>query len=150
MSSTTENYTGVYDMSGGAWEYVMGYTTGASTVGGSSSITSLYSNFFTDTTYTKYWDKYTSTVQTNYNNRILGDATGEMGPFGSEKDPDGVTRYKSSWYKDFAYFAHSSTPWFDRGGLWDSGTNGGSFAFHVHTGGVVTYIGFRIVLTPNN
>ena len=59
VASTTGNKTGIYDMSGGAWEYVAGYTTGASTVGGSSGITSLYSNFFTDSTYTKYWDKYT-------------------------------------------------------------------------------------------
>ena len=41
VASTTNNYSGIYDMSGGAWEYVMGYTTGATTVGGTSGITSL-------------------------------------------------------------------------------------------------------------
>ena len=110
VASTTNNYTGIYDMSGGAWEYVMGYTTGATTVGGTSGITNLYSNFFSNSSYSKYWDKYTLTAETNYNNRILGDATGEMGPFGSEKDPDGGTRNKSSWYKDYAYLVSSSTP----------------------------------------
>ena len=148
VASTTNNYTGIYDMSGGAWEYVMGYTTGATTVGGNSSITSLYSNFFSDSTYLKYWDKYTSTVNTNYNNRILGDATGEMGPFGSEKDPDGATRYKSSWYKDYSYFVNSSYPLFIRGGNWNIGTSAGAFAFYYHTGGTGTDISFRIVLVP--
>ena len=103
-------------MSGGALEYVAAYTTGSSTVGGNSGITSLYPDFFTNTTYTKYWDKYTSTTETQFNNRILGDATGEMGPFGNEKDPDNGTRQKSSWYKDYANFAYSSYPWFNRGG----------------------------------
>ena len=148
ISSTTGNYTGIYDMSGGTWEYVMGYTTGTSTVGGSSGITSLYANFFSDTTYTKYWDKYTSTSASNYNNRILGDTTGEMGPFGSQKDPDNNTRNKSSWYGDYASFARSSNPWFSRGGAWADGVNAGDFAFYHDTGGIYSYLGYRIILTP--
>ena len=148
VASTTGNKTGIYDMSGGAWEHVAGYTTGATTVGGSSGITSLYSNFFTDSTYTKYWDKYTSTTNTNYNYRLLGDATGEMGPFGSEKDPDGGTRNKSSWYGDYANFVHSSSPWFLRGGLWYDGSESGAFAFYYSTGGSITIGSFRVVLTP--
>ena len=147
VASTTGNYTGIYDMSGGSWEYVMGYTTGASTVGGSSGITSLYPNFFSDSTYTKYWDKYTSTVNTNYNNRILGDATGEMGPFGSQKDPDGGTRYKSSWYDDYAGFVNTSSSWFYRSSNWTHGVKTGSFAFNDSTGGTNIGIGYRIVLT---
>ena len=149
VASTTGNKTGIYDMSGGAWEYVAGYTTGASTVGGSSGITSLYSNFFTDSTYTKYWDKYTSTTNTQYNNKILGDATGEMGPFGSEKDPDGGTRNKSSWYGDYAFFTNLSSSWFIRSGYWITGTESGIFAFYGITGESYYYITYRIVLTPS-
>ena len=148
VASTTNNYTGIYDMSGGSWEYVMGYTTGTTTLGGNSYITSLYPNFFSDSAYSKYWDKYTSTAYTNYNNRILGDATGEMGPFGSELDPDGGTRIKSSWYKDYARFAPSVTPWFIRGGSWFNGTASGTFAFDSETGGTITCISYRIVLAP--
>jgi hypothetical protein len=148
VASTTNNYTGIYDMSGGAWEYVMGYTTGATTVGGTSSITSLYSNFFSDNVYTKYWDKYTSTANTNYNNRILGDATGEMGPFGSEQDPDGTTRNKSSWYKDYALFANSSGAWFLHGGRWNYGNTSGIFAFSDASGGMGVNASYRIVLAP--
>ena len=148
VASTTNNYSGIYDMSGGAWEYVMGYTTGATTVGGSSGITSLYPNFFSNSAYSKYWDRYTSTVNTNYNNRILGDATGEMGPFGSEKDSDNNTRYKSSWYKDHAWFANSSGNLLLRGGGWHDGTSTGVFAFNGNSGGTNTNISFRIVLAP--
>ena len=148
VASTTNNYSGIYDMSGGAWNYVIGYATGAINVGGSSDITSLYPNFFSDSTYSKYWDKYASTANTNYNNRILGDATGEIGPFGSEKDSDGTTRNKSNWYKDYSHFAHSSRPWFVRDGLWNDGTASGTFAFSNNSGDTYSSISFRIVLTP--
>ena len=148
VASTTGNRSGIYDMAGGAWEYVAGYTTGASTVGGASGITSIYSDFFTNSIYTKYWDKYTSTTDTQFNNRILGDATGEMGPFGNEKDPDNVNRQKSSWYGDLAHVASSSDPWFLRGGNWYFGTASGAFAFGNRSGTTITDYSFRVVLTP--
>ena len=146
VASTTNNYSGIYDMSGGAWEYVMGYTTGATTVGSSSNITNLYPNFFSNSTYLKYWDKYISVVNTDYNNRILGDATGEMGSFGREKDPDNNTRYKSSWYRDHADFANNSYSWFGRGGIWTYGAASGTFSFVSITGGNSVAFSYRIVL----
>ncbi len=149
VASTTGNNTGIYDMAGGAWDYVMGYTTGASTVGGSSGITGLYPDFFNDSTYTKYWDKYISTSLTQYNNRILGDATGEMGPFGSEKDPDGGTRNKSSWYMDYAHFVYNARPWFSRSGYCKNGNSTGMFAFYNYDGNSNTDSSFRVVLTPS-
>ena len=150
ISSTTGNYSGIYDMSGGAWEYVMGYTTGSSIgVGGASTITTLYPTFFnTDSEYMKYYDKYTATVNTNYSNRILGDAIGEIGPFFSETDPDGISRYKSSWYGDYPVFISNSHPWLGRGGCWLNGTGSGAFAFSNSTGCVDTGTAFRVVLTP--
>ena len=149
-ASTTGNITGVYDMSGGAWEYVMGYTTGASTEGGTSKITTIYPDFLTNSSWSKYYDKYTatSTAWTEYNNRILGDATGEMGPFASTADPDGNSRYKSSWYQDYAHFVGSSQPWFYRGGYYIHGVEAGSFAFNHRPGGVHSTISFRLVLAP--
>ena len=148
VASTTGNKSGIYDMSGGAWEYVMGYTTGATTEGGSSGITTLHSDFYTNSNWNKYYDKYSSTSVNNYNKRILGDATGEMGPFGSQKDPDNKTRRKSSWYKDYASFVYASYPWFIRGCHWYNGSNAGDFAFSESTGGTYTSVGYRIVLTP--
>ena len=148
VASTTGNKTGIYDMSGGAWEQVAGYTTGATTVGSSSGITSLYPDFFNDSAYTKYWDKYISTASAQYNNRILGDATGEMGPFGNIIDPDSTSRYKSSWYQNFAYFANATDSWFLRSGAWYHGITSGSFAFTRSPGDAHANYTFRIVLTP--
>ena len=148
VASTTNNYSGIYDMSGGAWEYVMGYTTGATTVGGTSNVTSLYPNFFNDSVYSKYWDRYTSTVSTNYNNRILGDATGEMGPFESEKELDGTTRYMSSWYHNYSHFATASKPWYRRGGYLNNGIDAGVFAYGCNNETLYNYASYRIVLAP--
>jgi len=148
VASTTGNYTGIYDMSGGAGEYVIGYTTKASSVGGSSGITNLYSNFFTDDTYTKYWDSYSSVSANDFNDRILGDATGEIGSFESQTDPNGNTIRKSSWYSDYALFVYLDYPWFVRSGGYSHGTLAGAFALTSDTGDNYTYDGFRIVLTP--
>ena len=139
-ASTTGNITGIYDMSGGAWEYMASYID--SELGNSG--------FTSDpvTTYGKeYFDKYsnTSTV-TSYNNRILGDATGEMGPFYYYKDGDGNTRYHNSWYADDSFFVDSGYPWFHRGGLYNSGVIASQFYFARFKGGTDSGVGFRLVL----
>ena len=147
VSSTTGNYTGIYDMSGGASDYVMAYAINGTV--DNSGITDLYEDFFNDITYTKYWDKYTTTVNTNFSNRILGDATGEMGPFMTETDIDGNKRNKSSWYRDFSYFLSTSVPWTSRGSHSSNGTGAGIFAFRaLYAGDARLSITYRIVLTP--
>jgi len=147
LASTTANITGIYDMSGGAHEYVMGYNESASSVGGSSGLTTIYGDFFTGTDWEKYYDKYKSTSNVLYSNRILGDATGEMGPFGNVTDPDKITRARTSWYGDYSIFVTAADPWFNRGGAWASGDSAGIFVFS-STAEAITNISFRIVLTP--
>jgi len=152
-ASTTGNITGIYDMSGDSWEYVMGYNTNATKAGGESGITSLYSEFFTNSEWNKYYDRYSnnSTSMVTYNKRILGDATGEMGTFGlpSAADPDGTKdRQRGSWYSDWAHFVTKDYPWFKRGGYYVNGNLAGIFAFHYQTGQNVASHGFRVVLTP--
>jgi hypothetical protein len=73
-----------------------------------------------------------------------------MGSFFNEKDPDGTTRYKSSWYGDYAIFADSGSPWFKRGGSWHYGSSAGTFAFNYYTGGTYPHYSFRIVLAPTS
>ncbi len=147
-AATTGNISGVYDMSGGAWEYVMGYTNQATKLGGDSGIQVLYPKFFESKEWQKYYDSYESTISIQYNNRILGDATGEMGPFGEELDLDNYTRYRNSWYKDYAFFVQSSDSWFNRGGIWTAGSTAGVFAFDNPNGKASSYYSFRIVLAP--
>ncbi len=139
-ASTTGNITGIYDMSGGAWEYVAGYMSSSSDASG----------FTSDelNTYSKYLDIYPSnSTITSYNNRILGDATGEMGPFYDYADNDGGSRYHNSWYEDRSYFIASSHPWFLRGGTYVYGVLAGQFYFYRYTGSISTYGGFRLVLS---
>lgn len=149
-ASTTGNITGIYDMSGGAREFAMGYNVKATTVGASSGITTHYSNFFTSSEWDKYYDKYenASSSYTVYNNRILGDATGELGPFATITDPDTTARQRSSWYNDFARMPYAGSPWFLRGYQLNTGTGSGIFAFQGSNGGANTAYSFRIVLAP--
>lgn len=150
-STTTGNITGIYDMAGGAGEYVMGYNQNATTVGGSSGIVKAYPDFFANNAWSKYYDIYSNETTNDmaYNKRILGDATGEMGPFANIADSDGKTRHHSSWYKDLAHFVTPSASWFVRGGSWQDGVEAGIFAFTSTNGGAYAWNSFRIVLTPS-
>ncbi len=105
LASTTDNISGIYDMSGGIDEYVAGYIDG--NVGNSGLTLDEIRN-----TYNKYIDVYaSSSAATTYSNRMLGDATGEMGPFYYNG-----SNYRNNWYDDYSYFVDSSSPWFRRGG----------------------------------
>lgn len=134
-ASTTGNITGIYDMSGGAWEYMAAYmATGRSG--------------FTDSELTanaKYLDVYPSnSTTTSYNNRILGDATGEMGPFYSYQ------YCYNNWYADRSYFVFSTYPWFGRGGHYDVGVLAGQFSFGRNTGEARSNHTARLVLAATN
>ena len=142
LASTTGNISGVYDMSGGAHEYVAGYMSGQ--LGSSGFSATTLANYDS-----KYYDVYSSSsTMTSYQYRILGDATGEMGPFKTYLDGDNNSRYHNSWYGDSSYFVDSTYPWFYRGGLYDHGVLAGQFYFNRSTGGAYTDVGFRIVLSP--
>ncbi len=134
LASTTGNITGIYDMSGGAFEYVAGYRDG--TVGGSGLTLEEIRN-----TYSKYIDVYANnSEQTTYSNRILGDATGEMGTFYASGG------YLNNWHGDYSNFTDSSRPWFNRGGHYGYGSHAGQFNFEGNTGSAGRYHSARLVL----
>ena len=140
-ASTSGNISGVYDMSGGAWEYVSAYITGKP--GSSGFSTTTLADYDS-----KYFDTYNaSSAISTYQYRILGDATGEMGPFKQYLDGDNSPRWHSSWYGDYSPFVDSSYPWFTRGGLYISGVLAGIFFFNSQTGGTANEGGFRLVLS---
>ena len=142
LGNTTGNISGIYDLSGGAWEYMSSYITGK--LGSSGFTTTTIANYDS-----KYFDKYNELSNvTNYQYRILGDATGEMGPFKNFKDGDSGLRYHSDWYGDFSYFVDSSYPWFYRGGHYTHGVLAGAFHFQRNTGETDARATSRIVLTP--
>ena len=128
-SSTTGNVYGVYDMAGGAWEYVMGMLKTEDGTGLTYS-----SSGFTASTLpfgSKYVDACTyGTLNTDYTRRILGDATGE-------------TR---GWYSDYADFPSSPSSFFFRGGNSLNGSNAGVFYFNISSGRANSFIAFRSTL----
>ena len=137
-ASTTGNMSGIYDMAGGTIEYMAAYISGVS---GSSGFSTLPIG--------KYVDIYdASSATTTYNYRILGDATGEMGPFGLNTVISDKTYNQSSWYADISAFVHSGEPWFLRGGDRNLGTRAGAFYFLREKGGTNNAICFRLVLAP--
>ena len=116
--STSGNITGVYDMSGGAFEYVMG----------NYNKTAGYSGLTVSGVPAEHIDIYSgNSVSASH----LGDATGET----------------AGWYSDHATFVNSSSPWFERGGFNGPGVYSGVFNFNLYTGQGHTYYGFRAVLS---
>ena len=140
-ASTTGNITGIYDMSGGSWEYTASFKSGAYGSSGFNATTLKSYN-------SKYYDEYNGSSElTTYSKRILGDATGEMGPFYYYQDSDNNLRPHNNWYADRAYFVESSDSCFDRGGGYSEGLLVSQLHFARNTGAAFTNISLRLVLT---
>ena len=120
LSSTTGNVYGIYDMSGGVHEYVMGvYGTNGSPATGESG--------FTEFPESKYYNLYTTTSANNSN---IGDALYET----------------SEWNNDYASFVSSSYPFFPRGGNYYDTSSAGVFYFINDNGYSYRSSGFRVCL----
>ena len=108
-ASTTHNIYGVYDMSGGAMEYVAAYVDN-----GHSNLTTYGQSIINADI--KYKDVYTvgssDSTANNYeaNKNKYGDAVYETS-----------SSYESfnSWYGDYSYAVVPATVWFRRGGHYD-------------------------------
>ncbi len=128
-ASTTGNIYGIYDMSGGAWEYVMGnYNDRISSAG------------FSSMPEAKYYDKYTGTnSDSDFTKYHLGDATKE------------TLKAKSSggnaWYQDASFSVYSSNPWVGRGGTCAAGATAGVFYFNIGNGGSLYNRSFRVAFS---
>ena len=146
-------------MSGGSWEYMMGvmlYSDNqTSCAGRDATYTSGFAGPYCNTTGSasghafpekKYYDTYAyGTDDEHYNRRILGDATGEMGPFSNATYGTQV-RQIGSWYQDEAWFVYIGNPWFGRGHVFSGGSGAGEFAFDRYHGSMLSWAGFRVVL----
>ena len=136
-ASTTGTVYGVYDMSGGAWEYVAGYVNN-----GNSSLTSYGSSLVNGDAKTKnVYSKASSDNNTNNYNAN----SGKYGDAVYETSANGNTG-NSSWYGDYSYFPYTGAPFFERGGYYDDGTSAGVFFFSSNRGVSGSIISFRPVL----
>ncbi len=142
LASTTGNVYGVYDMSGGAYEYVMGnMSSTADTYTFYSRSAGFASSWYNDYSNQKYVNTYangtTGSDQSAYNRGRLGDATGEVVL---------STGGTGGWYNDYAYFPYSSYPWFVRGGNYSNGSIAGVLGFNNNNGNANSYYSARAAL----
>ena len=133
-SSVNGNTTGIYDMAGGAWEYVMG-----NMVDGLGNYYPSSSGLIKPDV--KYFDSYaySASTYTDHARGKLGDASKEtLKTFGSKT---------GGWYGEYAYFPYSIYSWFIRVGNYSNGTIAGVFGFSRDTGVAGASYSFRTVLT---
>ena len=134
--STTGNVWGVYDMSGGAWEYVAAYVDN-----GNGNLTSYGKSLVNGDPKTKnvYTKASTDSYENNYqqNKGVYGDAVYETSTSGN-----GTT----SWYSDYSYFPVTGFPFFIRGGYFSNGSVAGVFFFSNSSGNGYSTYSFRPVL----
>jgi hypothetical protein len=140
-ASTTDNVYGIYDMSGGNWEYVMGNYN-----------QTIRSSGFSTLPDTKYYNNYPSSIFTNNsytsNNDQCTWATCGGHALHETKTQQSVSSSDQSWGSDYSHFVGSSSPWFLRSGSPLSGSSAGVFASNYYDGYGYGSFGFRVVLGP--
>ncbi len=126
--STTGNVTGIFDMSGGGKEYVMGHV-GSTTDYGSSGFSSLPDS--------KYYDNYSST-------QFSGTTTSNFGLCTLATCGGYALNETYGWYSDNANFP---TSWFRRGGCPTSNySKCGAFSVDYSNGSADSDGTFRLIL----
>ena len=153
IASTTGNIYGIYDMSGGSWEYVMGVFANSDGVLWTGNSETEYSGFkgklgeagididglpWPDE---KYYDVYKASPGITVNRLkacnggiCYGHAISEM----------------SGVYGDYSYFVTSNLPWFTRGGAYYNGSNVGVFNSSNASGQLNTNGSTHIVFSQNS
>ena len=144
LASTTGNIYGVYDLSGGAWEYTAGWDTESSdpmgwleqygqSIGGTQ-----YFNVGMESDRTK-------TAHRNGTDEYDGEKIKEVCRTG-----DGIKETwisgSDSWFNDYSYCVGSYDPFSMRGGYCYNGDHAGVFCSAYYYGSPYSYISFRAVL----
>ena len=123
LASSTGNVYGIYDLSGGSYEYVASYYSGST----NSNLTNNGSQLVNETN-REYVTAYDGTdVDTDYKQ---GDATKET----------------KRWNSDTANFVILNSPFFVRGGFYGSVFLAGIFFFNTFNGNGYSDSGFRVCL----
>ena len=140
-ASTTGNVTGVYDMSGGAWEYVAAYVNN-----GHSNLTTYGSSLVNAEA--KYKDVYSKGSSDSYSNNyaVSTPANGHYGDAVWETSSSASSPYTNSWYSDYSNFPSTTHPFFLRGGGYSNVTGAGVFDFNYYYGNNSSNYSFRVVV----
>ena len=126
--STTGNISGIFDMSGGAYEYVMGNYNGTTVSSGFSTMPNA-----------KYYDNYPASVFT-------GDYSTNMTFCTLETCGGHALHETKNWYNNYANFVDSGSPFFARGDGFYDGTHASAFHSYYYNGAWRHYNSFRGVL----
>ena len=116
LASSTGNVYGIYDLSGGAYEYVASYLANGDFSYANSTFTNNVS------------DEYSTAYAV------------------AEGKPGDATSETEWWHDDAAAFVNSNDPFFGRGGNVSNGTNAGVFIFVRVSGISDSYLSFRMCL----
>ena len=120
LASSTGNIYGIYDLSGGAYEYISGYCKGSKELENGNS--------FINNTSNKFVTVYNGVEEQN--DYIIGDATEET----------------SGWNSDDSGFCTNEEPFFRRGGMCGDKELAGIFKYGGSDGSAEKYFGFRLCL----
>ena len=116
MQSTTGNVYGVYDMSGGCFEYVMGFELNSN-----NQFNTAKSSFTTEPNF-KYYDKY-KYESVDYPQGALTFSRGKLGDATKETLKKYGVR-EGGWNGEIATFPYRSDLTFIRGGCYEDASNG--------------------------
>ena len=161
--SNTGNITGVYDMSGAAWERMAGY------IANGNDNMSKYGSSFTTTRVSNNIDSESTMYATMYNHNTTYDNTGititdttresssrnnykqnymKYGDSVYEVSTSGESSLARGWNSDYSHFVRLDCPFFVRGAAWSSNSGAGLFTF-IYTHGSPYYRdSFRAVVCP--
>ena len=157
-ASTAGNITGVYDMSGGTWEYMMGVladSSGAPRSGLTETYNSGFNGMLNDgSQYTnginfpesKYYDLYENDDSTNHNGDLSKTGCKKGICYGHALSEVGTSNSITGWYNDLYNYVFDTSPWFPRGGYYVDQRGAGIFSTHYNGGGSGINRTTRIVL----
>ena len=150
-ASTTMNITGVYDMNGGASEWVMGVLLDSDGKP-HSGYSEEYNSGFNGKIYnggteiektdglalpeSKYYDSFTITGENTKVDLMTGCNDGKC---------YGTVEF-GGWYDDGSYSINPANPWLRRGGYYGNGARAGLWFFEGSDGSAVGFISFRAVI----
>ena len=157
-ASTTGNIYGVYDMSGGAWDYTMGnlmYKDGVTPMSGYSlNLNSGYTGgvyFDNSTNNNVIWQEYIgkeypTTYIDKYSYSFYSKKATKLGD--SVKEVYGDSNAGRGWYTNYNGSVAPPYPWFKRGGGHDSDSGVGVFVSNYGSGSAYSNYSARLAFAP--
>ena len=133
LASTTNNPTGIYDMSGGGWEYTASSYT--------SDLNNSSTNYFSQSAHPPYVNNYNFTDP----NSCTFNTCGGQALYETNNSNNNTT---AQWNGNWMHFVESSNPWFVRGGVYYVGSNAGLVYAYYDDGHAYSYYAFRVALAP--